>query len=88
MTNKQIQIHFDWILAVIFIILKLNGILKWKWIWVFSPLWIGWIICLVSLAVIYIADKKPKSKPNLALGNRLVWDEKTNTMYCDCEKEL
>lgn len=27
------------ILAVAFIVLKLTGIISWKWVWVLSPIW-------------------------------------------------
>ena len=29
------------ILTILFVILKLTGVIAWKWIWVFAPLWIG-----------------------------------------------
>ena len=32
---------FSTILLVIFIVLKLAGIIHWSWWWVLSPLWIG-----------------------------------------------
>ena len=40
------------VLTVIFIVLKLVGVITWSWIWVLSPLWISWII--VILIVLYI----------------------------------
>ena len=32
------------ICTIVFIILKLTGNIDWSWIWVLSPIWIGWII--------------------------------------------
>lgn len=31
-------------LALLFIALKLMGVIAWSWIWVLSPLWIGFAI--------------------------------------------
>ena len=38
------------LLTIIFAILKLCHVINWSWIWVFSPLWIVTIICLILLA--------------------------------------
>ena len=35
------------LLAVLFIGLKLTGYISWPWVWVLSPLWIGFAIFLV-----------------------------------------
>lgn len=29
------------VLTIIFVVLKLVGVITWSWIWVLSPLWIG-----------------------------------------------
>jgi ABC-type polysaccharide/polyol phosphate export permease len=28
-------------LTIIFVVLRLVGVIDWSWLWVFSPLWIG-----------------------------------------------
>lgn len=38
---------------IVFLILKLTGLINWKWIWVFSPLWIDF--CLIFLVAIILA---------------------------------
>ena len=42
------------VVLIIFIILKLCGVINWSWFWVLSPLWIGLIltVILVIIAVI------------------------------------
>ena len=44
----------DGVLLVVFIVLKLCGVIAWPWIWVLSPLWIGLLlyiaVCLWSSA--------------------------------------
>lgn len=38
---------FFTILSVVFITLKLCGVINWSWVWVLSPIWIPLIIVLV-----------------------------------------
>jgi len=53
-------IGFCGILTIIFFVLKVLGILKWSWLWVFSPIWIpivfGIIFIIAIAIVIYISD--------------------------------
>ena len=42
------------LLTVLFVALKLCNIITWSWIWVLSPLWIGWILGIIILAIILI----------------------------------
>lgn len=87
MKNKQPVFALDTILFIIFLILKLDGIIDWKWIWVFSPLWIGWLIAIIFVVwvKIYIAKDNYKESQeinrSMTLGNRLVWDSKSGEMY-------
>jgi hypothetical protein len=39
-------------LTIAFVIMKLAGIIAWSWWWVFSPLWICFLICLVGLIIV------------------------------------
>lgn len=41
------------ILTIIFVIAKIMGYLNWSWLWIFSPLWIAFLLILV-LAVIEV----------------------------------
>ena len=43
------------VLLVVFIILKLVGVISWSWLWVLSPLWIGLLFWLfiVLFAIIF-----------------------------------
>jgi len=38
------------ILTIIFVVLRLTGVIHWSWWWVFSPLWIGGIITGIMFA--------------------------------------
>jgi hypothetical protein len=47
------QIGFTGLLTLIFITLKLIGYIEWAWIWVLSPLWIGFVL-FFALALLMI----------------------------------
>lgn len=38
----------DFLLLVVFIVLKLCGVIAWSWLWVLSPLWIGLILLIIA----------------------------------------
>ncbi len=44
------------VLAIIFIVLKLLGVITWSWLWVLLPIWISIIIVLVLYGIIAILD--------------------------------
>jgi hypothetical protein len=46
------------VLLVVFIVLKLVGVIDWSWWWVLSPLWISIIIVIILVVVIYIIERK------------------------------
>lgn len=48
---KSSGIGFTGLLAVLFIGLKLTGVIAWSWWWVLSPLWIPLAIVAVILLV-------------------------------------
>ena len=45
-------IGFGGLLTIVFIVLKLIGVINWSWVWVLAPLWIP--IALISLFLIII----------------------------------
>ena len=45
------------VLFVVFLVLKLCGVIDWPWIWVFAPLWIPFALVallFVVLGIIYL----------------------------------
>ena len=44
-------IGFAGLLTIVFIVLKLTKVIAWSWIWVLSPLWIGWSLVIVLLII-------------------------------------
>ncbi len=52
-SNSGAGIGFLGLLTLLFIALKLIGVIDWSWIWVLSPLWIP--IVLLAIVIIVIA---------------------------------
>ena len=57
MNDKQTSngIGFTGVLTIVFIILKLCGIIAWSWWWVLSPLWISAILWVIVLVIVLLA---------------------------------
>jgi len=57
----NVGIGFFGLLTILFITLKLCGVIKWSWIWVLAPAWISAMVSLfivvVILLVVFIATK-------------------------------
>ena len=45
-------IGFVGLLTIVFIVLKLTGVIAWSWWWVLSPLWIGFVVWLVVVVLV------------------------------------
>lgn len=48
-------IGFAGLLTIAFIVLKLTGVISWSWVWVLSPLWIGFALLLAIIVIILLA---------------------------------
>ncbi len=53
MKNKS-GIGFGGLLTIAFVVLKLAGVISWKWLWVLSPLWISACVFVVALLITII----------------------------------
>lgn len=51
-------IGFSGLLTIVFIVLKLCGVINWSWIWVFSPMWISAALCVAIFVFIVMIFKK------------------------------
>ena len=50
------------VLTIVFIVLMLLGVIKWRWIWVLSPIWISAVIVVAVFSVILIGGRIKKGK--------------------------
>lgn len=47
-------IGFCGLLAIVFIVLKLIGLISWSWLWVLAPIWIPVVLSIVYLIASFI----------------------------------
>ena len=61
-TNKNVNIRLGDSLCItlglIFIVLKLLGVITWSWLWVLSPFWIPFVIGIILIILLIIFGKK------------------------------
>ena len=53
---------FCGVLTIVFIVLKLTGVISWSWWWVFSPIWIdlllAGILILIAVAINHAEERR------------------------------
>lgn len=47
-------IGFCGLLTIVFIVLKLCGVISWSWVWVLSPLWISFSLAVIIIAIVLL----------------------------------
>lgn len=52
--NASGGLSFCGALTIVFIVLKLTGVIDWSWVWVLSPTWISIAVVLIILLVVSI----------------------------------
>lgn len=50
----EIKVGFLGLLTIVFIVLKLTGVIAWSWLWVVAPLWAP-VAIIVGLLLIALA---------------------------------
>jgi len=66
-SNKSGGIGFVGLLTIVFITLKLCGVINWTWLWVLSPIWIsialvfGILLFVGIIALLVHLFKKPET---------------------------
>lgn len=49
------------LLFIVFLVLKLTHVIEWSWLWVTSPLWIGFVLWLViAIPMVLVGGSKAK----------------------------
>lgn len=70
-------ISFVGLLTILFIALKLTGMIQWSWLWVVSPIWISltlWVAILMIALIItgiglFISSKIKETKIKITKNN-------------------
>ena len=57
-TNGNKMSKISEVLTIVFVILKLCGVINWAWWWVLSPLWIGLSLIFISVVIVILIRKK------------------------------
>lgn len=50
------------VLTIVFVVLKLVGVINWSWLLVLCPLWIEILLSIILLVAIAIMDNKTRKK--------------------------
>ena len=66
-SNSKSGIGFTGMLTIVFIILKLCGVIDWSWIWVLAPLWIGFVIAIILTIIVLIINRNNDTDWNIRL---------------------
>ena len=56
-SSSSAGIGFVGLLTIVFIVLKLCGVINWSWVWVLSPLWISFIVSIIILIIFVVVFK-------------------------------
>ena len=54
--SKSVGLGFCDVLLIVFIVLKLIGVINWSWGWVLAPLWIPALLVVIGFLVSLIFD--------------------------------
>lgn len=57
MDTKIVGLGVCDVLGIVFIVLKLVGVITWSWWWVLAPFWIPLAIVVVCLVILAIFDR-------------------------------
>lgn len=47
-------LSFAGALTILFIALKLTGVITWSWVWVLAPLWVGAIAAVIGFLFVLV----------------------------------
>lgn len=64
MSNKQAscEISFAGLLTIVFVVLKLCGVIAWSWWWVLSPLWMSAILWVTLVIIILLVEGRKNGR--------------------------
>lgn len=58
MDNNAGAMKFCDVLLIVFIVLKLVGVIDWSWVWVLAPFWIPTLILIFLTIIIKLIERK------------------------------
>lgn len=55
-SNTSSGIGFTGLLTIVFIVLKLLGVIAWSWWWVLSPIWISFALIITVIVIVLVTS--------------------------------
>ena len=52
--TKEGGVGFLGLLQLVFIVLKLVGVIEWSWLWVLTPIWLPTLIVIIMVVIVII----------------------------------
>ena len=57
MDNNKGAMKFCDVLLIVFVVLKLIGVVNWSWIWVLAPFWIPFLLYIIVSIAIHLIER-------------------------------
>ena len=61
-TTARGGVGFFGLLTLVFIVLKLTGVISWSLVWVLAPLWIPFLICIIIIIALLLVARRFNKK--------------------------
>ncbi len=49
-------------LTILFVVMKVTGVISWSWLWVFSPIWISAVFAVLLFSMVLVVGRLAKGK--------------------------
>jgi len=56
--GSGVRIGFCGLLTLVFIVLKLTGVISWSWIWTLAPVWASALVWIGIVVVIVLIERR------------------------------
>lgn len=55
-SKKSVGLGILDVLEIVFIVLKLVGVIDWSWVWVLAPIWASLVLVVIVSIVLAVID--------------------------------
>lgn len=57
MDDNKYAMKFCDVLLIVFVVLKLVGVINWSWWWVLAPFWIPFLLYIILKIIIVLVER-------------------------------